>query len=311
MAVGENGDQRLFYDFLLAGYRFCDLGANRLCERIYYRLGSVRESYPNPGWVPECAAVRYNDSVLQAVHLCKDYKNFRAVNDLSFSLNPGEIVGLLGPNGAGKTTALRCISGILRPTYGTVLINGHDILTETAKAKAGLAYVPEVPSLYELLTVDEHLRFVAMCFNDLDIYDREGTALLERYHLLDKKNELVATLSKGMKQKLAIACAFVHNANVILFDEPMMGIDPAGVVEVKNEIHRAKDAGCSVLVSTHLLDTAEKLCDRVLILAKGHKVAEGNLQELQSLSDMEGESLEDVFLKLTDEPVNAPPVSHS
>jgi ABC-2 type transport system ATP-binding protein len=249
-----------------------------------------------------------NIEVLEVLHLSKDYKNFRAVDDLSFTLSPGEVVGLLGPNGAGKTTTMRCMAGILRPTLGTVTINGYDLVQEQAKAKAGLAYVPEVPSLYELLTVDEHLRFVAMCFNELQTYESQKDILLNRYHLMEKKDDLVATLSKGMRQKLAIACAFVHRANVLLFDEPIVGIDPAGVAEVKAEITRAREAGCCILISTHLLDTAEKLCDRVLILTRGRKVAEGTLSELQSLNNMQGESLEEIFLKLTNEYPEAAPV---
>jgi ABC-2 type transport system ATP-binding protein len=239
--------------------------------------------------------------VLQVDHLVKEYKNFRAVNDLSFTINPGEIVGLLGPNGAGKTTALRCVAGILKPTFGRVLINGWDIQTDQGKAKGGMAFVPELPSLYELLTVDEHLRFVAMCFDTLDIYEARRDELLARYHLNEKKDDLVATLSKGMKQKLAVACALVHNANVMLFDEPIIGIDPAGVAEIKEELRRAKEGGVAILVSTHLLDTAEKLCDRVIILARGQKLAEGTLGELQAKSGMAGKSLEEVFLELTDE----------
>lgn len=246
--------------------------------------------------------------MLQVVDLVKEYKRFRAVDGLSFQIQPGEIVGLLGPNGAGKTTALRCIAGILRPTYGQILINGHDIVADQAGAKMGLSFVPELPSLYELLTVDEHLRFVAMCFGTMDVYDEVGSQLLERYALADKRNELVATLSKGMRQKLSIACALIHRANVMLFDEPIIGIDPQGVHEVKQELHRARDSGCSILISTHLLDTAEKLCDRVIILAKGVKVAEGTLAELRTFSNMEGAGLEEVFLHLTSDtpPVVAP-----
>jgi ABC-2 type transport system ATP-binding protein len=246
--------------------------------------------------------------VLEVRHLVKEYKNFRAVDDLSFTISPGEIVGLLGPNGAGKTTALRCVAGILRPSYGQILVNGFDVVTDQAKAKARLAFVPEMPSLYELLTVQEHLRFVAMCFNQLEMYERKGEELLARYNLIEKRNELVATLSKGMKQKLAIACAFVHEANVILFDEPIIGIDPAGVAQVKAEIHRARQAGCAILVSTHLLDTAERLCDRVIILGRGRKLAEGTLEELRSISHVEGGSLEDVFLKLTEESSETAPL---
>jgi ABC-2 type transport system ATP-binding protein len=220
---------------------------------------------------------------------------------LNFTINPGEIVGLLGPNGAGKTTALRCIAGILRPTHGRILINGYDTVVDQAKAKAGLAFVPEVPSLYELLTVDEHLRFVAMCFDRLDGYEKHAAELLERYDLTEKRSELVATLSKGMRQKLSVACAFIHDANVFLFDEPMIGIDPAGAHELKQELQRARTAGCAILISTHLLDTAEKLCDRVIILARGKRIEEGTLQELQSRSNLQGQSLEEIFLKLTDE----------
>jgi ABC-2 type transport system ATP-binding protein len=171
--------------------------------------------------------------------------------------------------------------------------------------------VPELPSLYELLTVEEHLRFVAMCFDALDNFDARADELLRRYHLHEKRRELVATLSKGMRQKLAIACAFIHDSNVLLFDEPIIGIDPAGVAEVKQELMRARNAGCAILVSTHLLDTAEKLCDRVIIVRRGQKIAEGSLHELQQMAHMEGLSLEEIFLRLTsDEPLTheTPPV---
>jgi ABC-2 type transport system ATP-binding protein len=239
--------------------------------------------------------------MLQVTRLVKQYKKFRAVDDLSFTIHPGEIVGLLGPNGAGKTTALRCVAGILKPTQGSILINDFDVVIDQAKAKSGLAFVPEVPSLYELLTVDEHLRFVAMCFNTLDRYEELRDTLLDRYDLTEKRDQLVATLSKGMRQKLSVACALIHNANVLLFDEPMIGIDPAGARELKDEIVRERNRGAAILISTHLLDTAEKLCDRVIIVAKGKKVAEGTLAELQHLSSREGQSLEEVFLAFTED----------
>ncbi len=239
--------------------------------------------------------------MLQVVNLVKQYKKFRAVDDLSFTIQPGEIVGLLGPNGAGKTTALRCCAGILRPTAGTVLINGHDVVTDQARAKGGLAFVPEVPSLYELLTVEEHLRFVAMCFGTLDVYEAKRHDLLDRYDLTEKCDALVATLSKGMRQKLSVACAMVHNANVLLFDEPLIGIDPAGARELKDEIARTREAGAAIFISTHLLDTAEKLCDRVIIVRRGKKVAEGTLEELQHVFGREGQSLEEIFLAITED----------
>lgn len=237
--------------------------------------------------------------MLQVNGLVKEYKDYRAVNDLSFSIKPGEIVGLIGPNGAGKTTALRCIAGILRPTQGNILINGHDLIHDQKHAKKGLAFVPEVPSLYELLTVFEHLRFVAMCFDNLAGFDMKYEMLLRKYHLWDKKDNLVATLSKGMRQKLSVACALIHDANVFLFDEPLIGIDPAGAHELKQELLNARAGGASILVSTHLLDTAEKLCDRVLIMARGKLLAEGTIEELRAHYGMEDKSLEDLFLTLT------------
>ncbi len=239
--------------------------------------------------------------MLEVSGLVKEYKDYRAVNDLSFTIRPGEIIGLIGPNGAGKTTALRCVAGILRPTQGRILINGYDLINDQMNAKKGLAFVPEVPSLYELLTVYEHLRFVAMCFNTLPKFESDHEMLLRKYHLWDKKDNLVATLSKGMRQKLSVACALIHEANIFLFDEPLIGIDPAGAHELKQELIAAKSNGASILVSTHLLDTAEKFCDRVLIMARGKLLAEGTIEELRSLYNMEDKSLEELFLTLTSE----------
>jgi len=238
--------------------------------------------------------------MLQVDRLVKQYKKFRAVDELSFTINPGEIVGLVGSNGAGKTTALRCTAGILRPTSGQILINGHDIVKDQASAKAGLAFVPEVPSLYELLTVDEHLKFIAMCFDTIDVYEELREELLERYDLKEKQNDLVATLSKGMRQKLSVACALVHRANVMLLDEPLIGIDPAGARQLKDEIIRARNDGAAILISTHLLDTAEKLCDRIIIVGRGKKLAEGTLAELREMRQNENLSLEEIFFSMTE-----------
>ena len=140
-----------------------------------------------------------------------------------------------------------------------------------------------------------------MCFDTLPIFEAKHEELLARYHLLEKRNDLVATLSKGMRQKLSVACALVHEANVFLLDEPLIGIDPAGAHELKQEIVRMKEGGAAVLISTHLLDTAEKLCDRVLIMARGKLLAEGSPEELREHYGMQGQSLEEVFLQLTNE----------
>lgn len=240
--------------------------------------------------------------MLEVTHLTKYYKKFCAVDHLSFAVNSGEIVGLLGPNGAGKTTVLRCIANILRFNEGAIAIGGYDLVTQPRQAKSCLAFVPEVPSLYDLLTVREHLKFVAMCFDTTDRFDERCGELLRRFDLDEKADELVATLSKGMKQKLAIACAFIHDAKLLLLDEPLIGIDPRGVAEVKSHIQNAKETGCAILVSTHLLDTAERLCDRVLIVQRGVMQAAGTLEELRQRAHVEsGATLEEVFLKLTEE----------
>ena len=239
--------------------------------------------------------------MLKVEGLVKEYSEFRAVDSVSFEINRGEIVGLLGPNGAGKTTCLRCIAGILSPTSGSIRIGGFDVTEQSSDAKALMAYVPEVPSLYELLTVREHLKFVAMAFNRLDLFDEKSEQLLVRYDLLEKQHEFVGTLSKGMRQKLATVCALIHDSQLMLLDEPLIGIDPKGAHEAKSELRSQRDSGKAVLISTHLLDTAERLCDRIIIIVKGKKLAEGSFQELRSRFGMHGATLEDVFLRITNE----------
>ncbi|HUV05793.1 MAG TPA: ABC transporter ATP-binding protein [Armatimonadota bacterium] len=234
--------------------------------------------------------------------LTKYYGQTLAVDGMSFEVNDGEILGLLGPNGAGKTTILRSVAGIVRPNAGRILVNGYDLAANEQRAKRSLAFVPETPNPYEMLTVYEHLRFIAMAYDTLDKFDDRASALLDRFDLAEKRNHLVLTLSKGMKQKLAAACAFIHDARVLLLDEPLIGIDPKGAHELKDMMVASKEAGCSILVSTHMLDTAERLCDRILIIDRGRKVAEGTLEELHGRAHMgEDATLEDVFLKLTED----------
>jgi len=239
--------------------------------------------------------------MLLVENLVKSFKGFRAVDGVSFRVDAGEIVGLLGPNGAGKTTTLRCITGILKPDAGRIQIGDYDLATHEQHAKRLLAFIPELPNPYELLTVREHMRLVAMCYDTLHLYEQRADELLQRYELADKANALAGTLSKGMKQKLAVVCALVHDAKVFLCDEPLMGIDPRGQYTFKAELQRLRDEGCAILVSTHQLDTAERLCDRVIIMHKGRLLTEGTLSELQQRAQMEGSTLEEVFLRLTEE----------
>ena len=240
--------------------------------------------------------------MLQIEGLTKYYRTTLAVDDMSFTVEDGEILGLLGPNGAGKTTILRSVAGIVSPTSGRIIIHGHDLSKDEQGAKRSLAFVPETPNPFDMLTVYEHLQFIAMAYNTMDNFDIRASALLDRFDLRDKRNDLVLSLSKGMKQKLAVACAFIHDAQVLLFDEPLIGIDPKGARELKDLMLSAKSAGCSLLVSTHMLDTAERLCDRILIMDHGRKVAEGSMADLHERTHMESDAtLEDIFLKLTEE----------
>ncbi|MCL5104452.1 MAG: ABC transporter ATP-binding protein [Armatimonadetes bacterium] len=240
--------------------------------------------------------------MLKVANLVKYYKRFLAVDNLTFEVGDGEIVGLLGPNGAGKTTVLRCVTGIVQVSEGTIEIDGIELASNEEEVKRRIAFVPEVPTPYEMLTVWEHLRFIAMAYQTMDGFEERAEALMRRFDLLEKRNDMVLSLSKGMKQKLAIACAFIHDARVILLDEPLIGIDPKGVHELKEMISEAKRDGKAILISTHMLDTAERLCDRIIILQKGSIVAEGNLAELHDRARMGTDaSLEDVFLMLTEE----------
>jgi ABC-type multidrug transport system ATPase subunit len=246
--------------------------------------------------------------MLRVENLVKSFKGFRAVDGVSFRVEAGEIVGLLGPNGAGKTTTLRCITGILKPDAGRIQIGDYDLAAHEQHAKRLLAFIPELPNPYELLTVREHMRLVAMCYDTLHLYEQRADELLQRYDLADKANALAGTLSKGMKQKLAVVCALVHDAKVFLCDEPLMGIDPRGQYTFKAELQRLRDEGCAILVSTHQLDTAERLCDRVIIMHKGRLLTEGTLSELQQRAQMDHSTLEEVFLRLTEESEQATPV---
>ncbi len=241
--------------------------------------------------------------MLQVINLSKSFGNKPAVENLTFSVNAGEIVGLLGPNGAGKTTTIRCVTSLLQPSEGHILLNGHEITENPVAAKRALAFVPEVPNPYEMLTVMEHLRFVAAAYGtEEEMVHAEQ--ILTRLDLWERRNDLGATLSKGMRQKLACACAFVHRAEFFCFDEPLIGLDPKGMRELKSMMLERKAQGNAILISTHMLDTAERLCDRVIILNRGKLIVEGTVQELhEKLSSGADASLEDMFLQLTEEVV--------
>ena len=240
--------------------------------------------------------------MIEVENLTKLYGELAAVADLSFGVAPGEVLGLVGPNGAGKTTTLRSLVGIVRPTRGRIRIGGHDLEREPVAAKRQLAFMPDEPHLFDYLTVEEHLRFIARLYQVADV-DNRIPPLLRELELSDKARALPGELSRGMRQKLVIACGLLHDPQVLLFDEPLTGLDPAGIRRMKQTIVERARAGAAVLLSSHLLHLVEEICTRVLILQRGRMVAVGTLPEiLASRPDLAGKSLEDVFLALTASP---------
>lgn len=240
--------------------------------------------------------------MIQVRGLRKVYKTVTAVNDLSFTVHDGEILGLVGPNGAGKTTTLKCLCGVALPTHGLILIDNINIADNEQKAKKLLAFVPETPNPYEILTVYEHMQFVSLLYG-VPHPDSTIDNLLKKFELYYKRNDLVNSLSKGMKQKLTICCALVHNPSILLLDEPLIGIDPRGARTLKDILIERAQNGNSVIISSHMLYLVEELCDKIIILDEGKKIAEGSLQEIRKKALAASDaSLEEVFLKITEEP---------
>jgi ABC-2 type transport system ATP-binding protein len=236
--------------------------------------------------------------VIEVDGLQKLYGNFPAVQGLSFQVGPGEVLGLVGPNGAGKTTTIRSIAGIIIPTAGRIRIAGHDLTTDPVAAKSALAFIPDEPHLFEYLTVEEHLRFIARLYQLGDIGDRIP-GLLQELELADKRGALPGELSRGMKQKLAIACGLLHQPQALLLDEPLTGLDPVGIRRMKTTIMRRAAAGAAVILSSHLLHLVEEICTRVLIMQRGVVVAFGTIAEIiDARPDLQSRNLEDVFLAL-------------
>jgi len=238
--------------------------------------------------------------MLEVEGFAKRYGDVQAVVDLSFTVAPGEILGLVGPNGAGKTTTLRALAGILKPSAGRIRIAGHDLQRDSVEAKRALAFVPDTPNPFELLTVVEHLHFTALAYR-VDDGARRVDPLLAELELTEKRNALGSTLSRGMRQKLAFACAFLRDPKVLLLDEPLTGLDPKAIRNVRNSIRARADAGAAVIVSSHLLDLVERLCDRILVLHRGRTVALGTLDEIRDGARAAGKSLEDVFFAITED----------
>jgi ABC-2 type transport system ATP-binding protein len=231
----------------------------------------------------------------------KSYGPTVAVRGLSFAIAPGEILGLVGPNGAGKTTTMRALAGILSPSRGRLLIDGHDVVHDPVAAKSALAYVPDDPNLFESLTVWEHLRFVASAYRVKD-WEPRAEQLLVQFELTPKRDALASELSRGMRQKVAIGCGYLHDPKAILLDEPLTGLDPRGIRTMQESIRLRAEHGAAVMVSSHLLSLVEDLCTSVLILHRGVKLLHGTLNDLRRHAEDGGrqESLEELFFRLTE-----------
>ncbi len=238
--------------------------------------------------------------MIEVEALTKRYGSFTAVRELSFAVRPGDVLGLVGPNGAGKTTTLRCLAGIIPASSGAVRIGGHDVATDAVAAKRTLAFFPDEPRLFDYLTVRQHLNFVARLYG---VADHEAIAepLLAEFEIADKADQLPGELSRGMKQKLAIACGLLHGPRVLFFDEPLTGLDPLGIRRMKDSIARRAREGATIVLSSHLLHLLEEVCSHVLILKQGEKIANGTIAEVAARFG-NGEAkvnLEDIFIRAT------------
>ncbi|KUK41531.1 MAG: Sulfate-transporting ATPase [Clostridia bacterium 62_21] len=238
--------------------------------------------------------------MIRTEKLCKRFGALTAVDGLDLEVQPGELFGFLGPNGAGKTTTIRMLTGLLRPTAGRVFIGGYDVQREPVRAKALLGYVPDEPVVYEKLTGREFLTFMA------DLYRVDGRRrekrileLLELFGLVDRADDLIQSYSRGMRQKIAVAGALVHDPRVLILDEPTVGLDPRSARVLKDILRALAARGVTVFMSTHVLEIAERMCTRVGIIDRGRLIACGTMGELQTGAREASATLEDIFLKLT------------
>jgi ABC-2 type transport system ATP-binding protein len=236
--------------------------------------------------------------MIKLVNLTKNYGALVAVNSINLEIGQGEVFGFLGPNGAGKTTTIKMMTGLLQPTGGKALIDGHDIQSEPLKAKSITGFIPDRPFLYEKLTASEFLQFVSQLYGMKDQKIRIGT-LLDLFGLTEWADELVENFSHGMKQRLVMASALLHNPKVLVVDEPMVGLDPRGARLVKDIFHDLSSKGVTIFMSTHTLEIVEQMCTRVAIINKGEIIAKGSVDDLGRMARMQGSHLEPIFLRLT------------
>lgn len=237
---------------------------------------------------------------LKVSHLVGGYSQIPVLKDISFEVQPGELVGLIGLNGAGKSTTIKHIIGLLEPQKGEITIDGVKLFDDSEKYKTKLAYIPETPILYDELTLKEHLELTMMAYNlDHDEAWKKANRLLKMFRLDKKLDWFPANFSKGMRQKVMITCAFITNAEIFIIDEPFYGLDPLAIRDLTGLIDEVKARGAAVLMSTHVLETAQKICDRFVMLNHGQVEAQGDLSDLQDQMNKQDADLSDIYLEMT------------
>lgn len=238
------------------------------------------------------------EPLLEAHNLTRVFGDFTAVDDTTFTIQPGEIVGFLGPNGAGKTTTIKMLTGLLAPSSGVARIAGYDINESPLEAKSRIGYVPDTPNLYGKLKAGEYLRFIGQLYKvDPAKVEERMRPLLDMFDLTDVAGNYLDTFSHGMQQKVAIIGAFLHGPQLVFMDEPTVGLDPRSARLIKDLMILNRDKGRSIFFSTHILEIAQTMCDRVIIINKGKIVADGRVEEMRRMRG--DQSLEDIFLELT------------
>lgn len=238
--------------------------------------------------------------MISIVNVSKSFGNNKAVNSLSLDIKNGEIFGLLGPNGAGKSTTLKMITGILKPDNGDVLIEGNSIVTNSIEAKMNFGFVPDSPNMFLGMTGENYLSFIASCYRiEKSKAMERAIELSKKFEIFDNLHEVIANYSHGMRQKIFICGSLLHNPNNWILDEPLTGLDPEAAFQVKNTMQEMADESKSILFSTHVLDVAERVCNRIGIIDKGQLLFVGTLEELREKQHEENTNLESLFLELT------------
>ncbi|TFB22086.1 ABC transporter ATP-binding protein [Filobacillus milosensis] len=238
--------------------------------------------------------------LLSIQQLVGGYTQQNVLHGIDFEVKKGEVVGLIGLNGAGKSTTIKHIIGLMSPKKGSVKINGKSVADDLEVYRREFAYIPEMPMLYEELTLEEHLRLTAMAYGiDEETYKERTNVLLKEFRLENKRKWFPVHFSKGMRQKVMIMCAFLVRPSLYIVDEPFVGLDPLGIQSYLDTMNEMKEQGAGVLMSTHILATAEKYCDRFVIIHHGKIRAKGTLSELQQEFNMPGASLDDIYVQLT------------